>query len=138
MGGGNGSKGGDELNLVNRKSNFGYPIVSNGDHYSGADIPDHDTRPEFDAPKITWTPVISPSSMLFYTGKEFPDWRGSLLIGGLSSGLYYELRYQMEKLGSRTLRHKQKNPDVEQGPNGAIWLLEDGRRGSGQLMKLRP
>ena len=78
-----GPKGGDELNLVRRKSNFGYPIVSNGDHYSGAEIPDHDTRPEFVPPKITWTPVISPSSMLFYTGEEFPEWKGSLFIGCL-------------------------------------------------------
>ena len=132
-----GPKGGDELNLVNRKSNFGYPIVSNGDHYSGADIPDHDTRPEFDAPKITWTPVISPSSMLFYTGEEFPDWRGSLLIGGLSSRAL--IRVTLSKGEAREAERFGMNKrirDVEQGPDGAIWLLEDGRRGSGQLMKL--
>ena len=132
-----GPKGGDELNLVNRKANFGYPIVSNGDHYSGADIPDHDTRPEFDAPKITWTPVISPSSMLFYTGEEFPDWRGSLLIGGLSSRAL--IRVTLSNGEAREAERFDMNKrirDVEQGPDGAIWLLEDGRRGSGQLMKL--
>ena len=132
-----GPKGGDELNLVNRKANFGYPIVSNGDHYSGADIPDHDTRPEFDAPKITWTPVISPSSMLFYTGEEFPDWRGSLLIGGLSSRAL--IRVELSNGEAREAERFGMNKrirDVEQGPDGAIWLLEDGRRGSGQLMKL--
>ena len=68
-----GSKGGDELSLITRKSNFGYPIVSDGDHYNGDVIPDHNTRPEFDPPKIDWTPVISPSSMLFYTGEEFAE-----------------------------------------------------------------
>ena len=132
-----GPKGGDELNLVNRKANFGYPIVSNGDHYSGADIPDHDTRPEFDAPKITWTPVISPSSMLFYTGKEFPDWRGSLFIGGLSSRALIRVKLSDgEAREAQRFGMNKRIRDVEQGPDGAIWLLEDGRRGSGQLMKL--
>ena len=132
-----GPKGGDELNLVNRKANFGYPIVSNGDHYSGADIPDHDTRPEFDAPKITWTPVISPSSMLFYTGKEFPDWRGSLFIGGLSSRALIRVTLSDgEAREAERFGMNKRIRDVEQGPDGAIWLLEDGRRGSGQLMKL--
>ena len=132
-----GPKGGDELNLVNRKANFGYPIVSNGDHYSGADIPDHDTRPEFDAPKITWTPVISPSSMLFYTGEEFPDWRGSLFIGGLSSRALIRVTLSDgEAREAQRFGMNKRIRDVEQGPDGAIWLLEDGRRGSGQLMKL--
>lgn len=132
-----GPKGGDELNLVNRKANFGYPIVSNGDHYSGADIPDHDTRPEFDAPKITWTPVISPSSMLFYTGKEFPDWRGSLFIGGLSSRALIRVTLSDgEAREAERFGMNKRIRDVEQGPDGAIWLLEDGRRGRGQLMKL--
>ncbi len=67
-----GPKGGDELNLIEKGGNYGYPIVSNGDHYSGRVIPDHNTRPEFIAPKISWTPVISPSSMVFYTGQQFP------------------------------------------------------------------
>src|SRR3546814_16836519 len=53
-----GPKGGDELNLVERGGNYGYPIVSNGDHYDGRDIPDHATRPEFDAPKVFWNHVI--------------------------------------------------------------------------------
>src|SRR3546814_3038813 len=56
-----GPMGGDELNLVERGSNYGWPIVSNGDHYDGTPIPDHDTRPEFNAPEAWWTPVIAPS-----------------------------------------------------------------------------
>ena len=132
-----GPKGGDELNLVRRKSNFGYPIVSNGDHYSGAEIPDHDTRPEFAAPKITWTPVISPSSMLFYTGEEFPEWKGSLFIGGLSSRALIRVALSNdEATEAERFGMNKRIREVEQGPDGAIWLLEDGRRGSGQLMKL--
>ncbi len=132
-----GPKGGDELNLVRRKSNFGYPIVSNGDHYSGAEIPDHDTRPEFVAPKITWTPVISPSSMLFYSGEEFPEWKGSLFIGGLSSRALIRVALSNdEATEAERFGMNKRIREVEQGPDGAIWLLEDGRRGSGQLMKL--
>ena len=71
-----GPSGGDELNVVRRGANYGYPVVSNGNHYDGRNIPDHDTRPEFVAPAVSWTPGISPSSLMFYSGSEFPDWRG--------------------------------------------------------------
>jgi glucose/arabinose dehydrogenase len=74
-GGGNGPKGGDELNRIVKGANYGYPVVSNGDHYSGLPIPDHDTRPEFKAPEISWTPVISPSSMIIYQDDQFPAWK---------------------------------------------------------------
>ena len=80
-----GPRGGDELNLVQRGGNYGYPVVSNGDHYGGQTIPDHDTRPDFNAPAVFWNPVISPSSLLFYSGSEFPEWQGDAFIGGLSS-----------------------------------------------------
>ncbi|NEK65414.1 MAG: PQQ-dependent sugar dehydrogenase, partial [Xanthomonas perforans] len=80
-----GPLGGDELNLIQRGANYGYPIVSNGDNYDGTPIPDHNTRPEFAAPKISWTPVISPAGFVIYSGKQFPAWRGNGFIGGLSS-----------------------------------------------------
>lgn len=80
-----GPKGGDELNIIVKGENYGYPIVSNGDHYSGQPIPDHHTRPEFKAPEIDWTPVISPSSLIIYRGQQFPAWKNKALIGGLSS-----------------------------------------------------
>src|SRR3546814_4985522 len=80
-----GPKGGDEVNLIKEGLNYGYPIVSNGDHYDGKPIPDHDTHPEFEAPKVSWNPVISPAGAIIYSGKLFPDWKGSMFIGGLSS-----------------------------------------------------
>ena len=79
-----GPAGGDELNLVVRGGNYGYPIVSNGDHYDGREIPDHDTRPEFLTPAAWWTPVISPGDLIVYNGKLFDEWQGSLLAPGLS------------------------------------------------------
>jgi glucose/arabinose dehydrogenase len=135
-----GPKGGDELNIVVAGRNYGYPIVSNGNHYDGKDIPDHPTRPEFEAPKVSWNPVISPGGLIVYSGTMFPDWRGNIFIGGLSSKALIRVavdgdtareaaRYDM---GSRIR-------EVEQGPDGALWLLEDGERGGGgRLLKLTP
>lgn len=135
-----GPKGGDELNLIEKGANYGYPIVSNGMHYDGEPIPDHDTRPEFEAPVISWTPVISPAGFIIYDGELFPEWQGSGFIGGLSSlGL---VRVEFDGESAREAERfdlEQRIREVEQGPDGAIWLLEDGRRGGdGTLLKLTP
>lgn len=132
-----GPKGGDELNLVKPRANYGYPIVSNGDHYDGKPIPDHDTRPEFAAPAVWWTPVISPSSLIFYSGDVFPQWKGSALAGGLSSEALVRISFDGEK-AKEAERFEMGNRirAVAQGPDGAVWLLEDGE--GGRLLKLTP
>jgi glucose/arabinose dehydrogenase len=135
-----GPKGGDEVNLIERGSNYGYPVVSNGSHYSGEDIPDHDTRPEFNAPEVWWNPSISPSSMMIYTGRLFPQWRGSAFIGALSGKALIRVALN----GASASKADQwdmgaRIREVEQGPDGAIWLLEDAGQGSqGRLLKLTP
>ena len=132
-----GPRGGDELNLVVRGENYGYPIVSNGRHYSGRDIPDHDTRPEFAEPKVWWTPVISPGGLLFYTGDLFPDWQGNAFIPGLTSEAL--IRVEIDGDSARETARFDMNKRIRairQGPNGAIWLLED--RKGGRLLKLTP
>ena len=135
-----GPRGGDELNLIERGANYGYPIVSNGDHYDGRTIPDHDTRPEFNAPEVTWNPVISPAGLVIYSGDDFPDWQGDGFIGGLSSEALVRVEFdgtsakeaQRFDMGARIR-------EIEQGPDGALWLLEDGDDGSqGRLLKLTP
>lgn len=133
-----GPRGGDELNLVERGANYGYPVVSNGSHYSGLPIPDHDTRPEFAAPVISWTPVISPSSLMFYSGSEFPDWHGDAFIGGLSSQTLVRVEFDGESAREvERFRMGQRIRAVEQGPDGALWLLEDERfLGGGRLLRL--
>ncbi len=132
-----GPKNGDELNKVVRGENYGYPIVSNGEHYDGRPIPDHSTRPEFAAPVITWTPVISPSSMEFYTGDLFPDWQGDAFIGGLSSQSLVRVEFDGDRAWEAA-RYAMGNRirAVRQGPDGAIYLLEDGK--GGRLLKLTP
>jgi len=133
-----GPRGGDELNLVARGANYGYPIVSNGDHYSGLRIPDHDTRPEFAAPVVWWTPVISPSSLMFYDGSEFPDWRGNAFIGGLSSQLLVRVEFDGNTAReAERFRMDRRIRAVAQGPDGVIWVLEDQRIvGGGRLLRL--
>ncbi|WP_338547192.1 PQQ-dependent sugar dehydrogenase [Pseudomonas benzopyrenica] len=132
-----GPQGGDELNLIQRGGNYGYPEVSNGDHYGGKPIPDHSTRPEFIPPKITWTPVISPAGLMIYAGDRFPAWQGNAFIGGLSSKALVRIELKGEEareveryaMGTRIR-------DVEEGPNGSLWVLEDGA--NARLLELQP
>lgn len=135
-----GPAGGDELNRVQRGANYGYPTVSNGDHYDGREIPDHDTRPEFAAPAVWWTPVISPGGMITYDGDAFADWRGNLLIAGLSSQAL--IRIEVDGDSAREAERFDMGARVRavaQGPDGELWLLEDDRgEGTGRLLKLTP
>ncbi|RYD16300.1 MAG: PQQ-dependent sugar dehydrogenase [Lysobacteraceae bacterium] len=136
-----GPMGGDELNRIERGANYGYPIVSNGDHYDGSVIPDHDTRPDFRAPVITWNPVISPAGLMFYDGALFPEWNGDAFVGGLSSMSLVRIEFDGTGGAREAQRFDMKHRirEVEQGPDGAIWLLEDGtRKGEGWLVKLTP
>ena len=132
-----GPRGGDELNRVVRGENYGYPIVSNGDHYSGRKIPDHDTRPEFAAPALWWTPVISPGDLMVYDGTLFPGWRGDGLAAGLSSKSL--VRIEFDGSGAREAERfdmGKRMRAVVQGPGGTIWMLEDGK--GGRLLRLTP
>jgi len=134
-----GPRGGDELNIIEKGANYGYPVVSNGDHYSGLDIPDHHTHPEFRAPLITWTPVISPAGFIIYSGNLFPEWNGNGFIGGLSSKALVRVKFTADGADeAQRFDMGQRIREVEQGPDGAIWLLEDERGGGGRLLKLTP
>jgi glucose/arabinose dehydrogenase len=132
-----GPRGGDEFNLIERGSNYGYPIVSDGDHYDGRDIPDHSTRPEFNAPETTWTPVIAPGGLIHYSGDLFPEWRGNFLAAGMSSKALVRIVIDGDT-AKEAARYdmRQRIREVEQGPDGAIYLLEDGR--DARLLKLTP
>ncbi|NNC78169.1 MAG: PQQ-dependent sugar dehydrogenase [Woeseiaceae bacterium] len=135
-----GPAGGDELNLIERAGNYGYPLVSNGKHYDGREMPDHDTRPEFNEPVIWWTPVISPGNVISYSGDAFPAWKNNLLIAGLSSQAI--IRIEIDGKNAKEVERIDMGArirSVVQGPEGALWVLEDERRESqGRLLKLTP
>lgn len=135
-----GPRGGDELNLIERGGNYGYAAVSNGDHYDGRDIPDHRPGDGFVAPKVWWTPVISPSSMIFYSGAMFPQWRGSALIGGLSGQAIVRVMFDgTTAREAERFAMGQRIRELEQHPDGSIYVLEDERNGSGgRLLRLVP
>ena len=132
-----GPRHGDELNLIMAGRNYGWPIVSNGDHYSGKPIPDHDTRPEFEAPKAYWVPSIAPSGLVIYDGELFADWKGDALIGGLVSRalIRVDLKGDTAQEAER-FEWGERIREVEQGPEGALYVLEDGS--DGRLLKLFP
>ncbi|PEQ13308.1 dehydrogenase [Novosphingobium sp. PC22D] len=135
-----GPRGGDELNLVEPGRNYGWPLVSNGVHYDGEAIPDHSTRPDLAAPAISWDPVIAPGDFIFYTGDAFPEWKGEAVIAAMKpAGI---VRVAIEGTSAREVARyptEHRIREIEQGPDGAIWLLEDGEeRGASRLLKMVP
>ena len=129
-----GPRHGDELNLIVAGRNYGWPIVSEGNHYSGVKIPIHETRPEFMAPKLYWVPTVAPSGLIFYEGDEFPEWTGNAFIGGLKSKALIRIGFNNgEPFEAERFSWSKRVREVETGPDGAIWVLEDGP--SGRLIK---
>jgi glucose/arabinose dehydrogenase len=119
-----GPLGGDELNRPEAGKNYGWPVVSWGINYDGTEIPDPPTRPEFADAVKHWSPVISPSGMVFYTGDVFPVWTGSMFIGGLSAHDLVRV-----ELADGAVASEERIPlgtrirDVEQGPDGHLYVL---------------
>ncbi len=132
-----GPLGGDELNRPERGRNYGWPVVSWGMNYDGTDIPDPPTRPDFADAAYHWTPVISPSGMVFYTGTVFPAWQGSAFIGGLTAQGLVRVA-----LDGDTATEAERIPldarirDVEQGPDGFLYVLTDKSDGNVWRLKL--
>ncbi len=135
-----GPEGGDEVNLILPGRNYGYPRVSYGSHYGGAPIPDHSPGDGYEAPKLWWNPSISPGGLMIYSGAMFPQWQGDAFIGGLSGQALIRVALN----GTDARKGDQwdmgmRIREAEQGPDGAIWLIEDGTEGGqGKLMKLTP
>ena len=132
-----GPAGGDELNLVRPGINYGWPLVSNGDHYDGKPIPRHATRPDLAPPAISWNPVIAPGDFIFYSGQMFPEWTGQAIIAGLGSQGLVRVTIDGEKAREvERIPLDKRIREVKQGADGALWILEDGE--GGRLRKLMP
>jgi glucose/arabinose dehydrogenase len=132
-----GPRHGDEFNLILGGDNYGWPLVSWGNHYSGQDIPDHNTNPDFHSPEEYWVPSIAPSGLIIYEGSLFPDWQGNAILGGLVSESLIRVEISGDKAAEKErFNMKKRIREVEQGPDGAIWILED--KEGGRLRRLTP
>lgn len=120
---------GDELNLIERGKHYGWPHVSEGNHYSGKTIPNHDTRPEFTPPKAFWVPSIAPSGLVIHSGRGASAWRGDALIGGLASRalIHVDLNGSSAREAER-FSWNERIREVEEAPDGSLWILEDRGR----------
>ncbi|MFC7537312.1 PQQ-dependent sugar dehydrogenase [Sphingomonas sp. GCM10030256] len=130
-----GPRGGDEVNLIERGRNYGWPRASYGSHYDGAPIPDEHRSRGFEEPKVWWTPSISPAGMIIYSGDLFPQWKGDILMGALSGQalIRVDVNGAAARKGDRW-DMGERIREVEQGPGGEVYLLEDG----GRLLRLTP
>ncbi len=135
-----GPQGGDELNLIEKGKNYGWPLVTYGEEYSGRPVPNAVTAREgFEQPVYYWDPVIAPSGAQFYTGNAFPEWQGNLFVGGMKDRVLVRLRLENGKVTGEEHLLKDRNQrvrDVRQGPDGALYLVTDQL--NGELWKVTP
>ncbi|WP_104204963.1 PQQ-dependent sugar dehydrogenase [Billgrantia saliphila] len=132
-----GPMGGDELNRPEAGRNYGWPEVSWGQHYDGEDIPDPSDNDDYAGSVKQWTPVISPSGMIFYTGDTLPEWQGSMLIGGLSEHGLVRITLEGDEVANdERIPLGARIRDVEQGPDGLVYVLTDEE--DGKLIRLEP
>jgi glucose/arabinose dehydrogenase len=141
-----GTRGGDELNVARKGRDYGWPTIAYGIEYNGRPITGGLTAKDgMEQPVYYWDPVIAPSGMILYTGSLFPQWKGNVFIGGMGDAAISQNLVRLVVEGDkvtgeerllRDMSPRERIRDVEQGPEGAIYLLTDNRQG--RLLKLTP
>ncbi|MEW6641677.1 MAG: PQQ-dependent sugar dehydrogenase [Pseudomonadota bacterium] len=134
-----GPRGGDEVNIIGKGKNYGWPVIGYGIDYSGAKIHESTARPGMEQPIKYWVPSIAPSGMTFYTGSTFPAWQGSLFTGALAGQMLVRLTLDGDRItGEERLLQSlnERIRDVRQGPDGALWLVTDSP--NGRILRLAP
>lgn len=133
-----GSRGGDELNQPQAGKNYGWPVVTYSEEYTGGEISNERSRPGMEDPKVVWTPATAPSGLAFYTGDRFGQWKGDLFAGGLISQdvRRIDLDESGNVVGQDAIDIGQRVRDVRQGPDGLLYVLTDEQ--NGQLISLEP
>src|SRR5262249_19798297 len=134
-----GPRGGDEVNVVKRGANYGWPVVGYGIDYSGARIHAATDKEGMEPPIYYWVPSIAPSGMACYTGGLFREWQGNLLVGALAGQALHRLVLDGERIVAEEVLladRAQRIRDVRQGPDGAVWVATDAA--SGSLLRLTP
>ena len=142
----NGPQGGDETNIIQRGANYGWPLASYSREYSGVPVTETPWLEQFESPEIVWWPSIAPSGLTFYTGDEFPTWKGNLFVGAMRVGRMRHTGHlervifnrQGQEIGREWLltELKQRIRDVRQGPDGFLYVLTE--EDDGVLLRLEP
>lgn len=131
-----GAQGGDEINLIRKGANFGWPVISYGVHYSGKKIGEGTSKPGMEQPKHHWDPSIAPSGLMIYTGKLWPRWKGDLFVGSLKLDYISRLDggnvREVEKLSSD---QTERVRDIVEAPDGTIWFISVGQ---GAVYRMSP
>jgi glucose/arabinose dehydrogenase len=142
----NGPNGGDEINIILRGRNYGWPEVSYGREYPGARISDVPTREGIESPLVVWLPAIAVAGMAVYTGDRFPAWKGNVFVGSLRQGgipgtghlqrIVFNAKMEELRRESMLLELRQRIREVREGPDGLLYLLTD--EDDGALLRLEP
>jgi glucose/arabinose dehydrogenase len=142
-----GPMGGDEVNILQPGHNYGWPLVSMGRNYTGTLVSDQPWfRPGMDNPRIFWVPSISPSSIIFYTGDKFPQWKNNLFVGSLTQRTLIRMSFnqpsQAEKREPLLVPLQERIREVQQGPDGFIYVATEraaaGNTADGTVLRIEP